>query len=328
MAATRANWQEHAGSVKDNVMLTALDHIIIGVNDLELAITVFNQKLGLTISGGGIHPSGGTANRLIVIGDTYLELITVRAPEEAQQSMLERLAKGDGYLNFALSSNDIEADTSAMKRRDIKVIGPKPGQLKTPDGHIRGWSRADVERPDLAQRYPFLIQHDSAGEERRSRLAGWSEPPGHPLGAVKILSATIAVADLSEAIHRFERIYGLAPSPIFAGDADAWEAMLAAFPFVESGQSFELAEPLPLSTPESDLQERLLPEPGALSTHLQTFGESLCRVTLAVENLAGSRRFLDEREVTYMYDDQRRPALWILPDQACGAAFVLHEAVA
>ncbi|HBE24642.1 MAG TPA: hypothetical protein DDW33_03015, partial [Ktedonobacter sp.] len=66
-------------------MLTALDHIIIGVNDIAQATTVFSQKLGLAISGGGIHPTGGTANRIIIVGDTYLELITIRAPEEAQQ---------------------------------------------------------------------------------------------------------------------------------------------------------------------------------------------------------------------------------------------------
>lgn len=306
-------------------MLTALDHIIIGVNDLEQATSIFSQKLGLAVSGGGIHPSGGTANRIIVIGDTYLELISVRTPAEAQRSMLERLAKGDGYLNFVLSSNDIEADTAAMVRRGVAVIGPKAGQLKAPDGHTRGWSRTDVERPDLAQHYPFIIQHDSAGEERRFRLAGWSKPPEHPLGAVKVLSATIAVAELAEASRRFERIYGLEPSVAYTGDADAWETVLVAFPFDESGQCFELAEPLPLSTEESDLESRLLPEPGALSTHLHTYGESLCRITLAVENMEEARRFLDEHEVTYMYDEQPRPVLWILPDQACGAAIVLRE---
>ena len=85
-------------------MLTGLDHITISVNDLEQAEMVFSQKLGLAVTGGGVHPFGGTANRVVVIGDTYLELITVRTPAEAQQSMLERLAKGDGYLNFVLAS--------------------------------------------------------------------------------------------------------------------------------------------------------------------------------------------------------------------------------
>src|SRR5213078_1490423 len=128
----------------------------------------------------GIHPSGGTANRIIVIGDTYLELITVRTPGEAQQSMLDRLAKGEGYLNFALSSNDIEADSKAMLSRGVFMIGRKQGQLRSADVRVRRGYRIDVERPELTQRYPFLIQHDSMGEERRFRLAGWASPPEHP----------------------------------------------------------------------------------------------------------------------------------------------------
>src|SRR5437870_2768079 len=122
-------------------MLTAIDHFIIGVRNLEKAATQFSQKLGLAASGGGIHPTGGTANRIIVIGDTYLELIAVRTPGEAQQSMLDRLAKGEGYLNFALSSNDIEADSKAMLSRGVSIVGPKQGQLRSAYGRIRHWSR-------------------------------------------------------------------------------------------------------------------------------------------------------------------------------------------
>ena len=312
-------------------MLTALDHIIIGVHDLAQAEAIFRQKLGLAVSSGGIHPSGGTANRIIVIGDTYLELITVRAPHEAQQSMLDRLNKGDGYLNFVLSSDNIEADSAAMAQRGVPIIGPKAGQLRSPDGNVRGWSRTDVERPDLTQHYPFLIQHDSTGEERRFRLAGWTEPPPHPLGAVKVLSTTIAVANLAEATPRFQHIYGLSPSSTFTGEADTWEAMLVAFPLGTSGQSFELAEPLPLpiETTEASLSTELLPEPGALNHYLQTYGESLCRITLAVENLAASRRFLDEQQVTYTYEAfHHHPVLWIHSHQTCGATIVLHEMVA
>ncbi len=100
-------------------MLTALDHIIIGVNNLEQATNIFSERLGLIASGGGIHPAGGTANRIIVIGATYLELITVRTPAEAQQGMLDRLSKGEGYLNFVLTSNDIEADSAALRGRGV-----------------------------------------------------------------------------------------------------------------------------------------------------------------------------------------------------------------
>jgi hypothetical protein len=310
-------------------MLTAIDHIIIGVHNLDQAAAQFGQKLGLLASGGGIHATGGTANRIIVIGDTYLELIAVRAPEEAQQSMLDRLAKGEGYLNVVLASDDIAAEGKAMRERGVSIIGPTPGQLRAADGRTRGWSRIDIEQPVLAQRYPFLIQHDSAGEERRLRLAGWTTPPEHPLGAVKVLSATIVVANLQEAAQRFARIYGLQPSEPFTGDSDGWDALLAAFPLGASGQSLELAMPIPLAAEEDeevDLEH--LPEAGALRRYLERFGESVCRMTVAVKSIQEARRYLDEHEVTYTYQEERtHPVLWIHPDYACGTAIVLHERI-
>jgi len=309
-------------------MLTAIDHIIIGVNNLDNAATLFSQKLGLASSGGGIHPTAGTANRIIVIGDTYLELIAIHNPAEAQQSMLDRLAIHEGYLNFVLASSDIEADSTALINRSILVHGPTPGLLMTDDGRARGWSRTNIESPDLAQRYPFIIQHDSSGEERRFRLAGWTIPPEHALGVTQIRSTTIAVANLAEATQRFQNIYGLQPSDSFTGEADGWDALLVAFPLGgnDQGQCFELAEPLPLSAEaDQDADYEHLPEPGALARHLEQFGESLCRMTLAVENLDTSRRYLDRQEVTYTYQTMPRPVIWIHPDYACGASIVLHQ---
>ncbi len=309
-------------------MLTAIDHIIIGVHNLDQAATQFSQKLGLAVSGGGVHPTGGTANRIIVIGDTYLELMAIYNPEEAQQSLLDRLAKNEGYLNFVLASNEIEADSTAMVKRGIQILGPTPGSLRAVDSRTRGWSRTNIERPDLAQRYPFIIQHDSAGEERRFRLAGWITPPEHALGATQVRSTTIAVANLAEATQRYQHIYGLQSSDSFTGEADGWDAMLVAFPLGgnDQGQCFELAESLPLSAEaDQDVDYEHLPEPGTLARHLEQFGESLCRMTLAVGDLEASRRYLDENGVTYTYQTMPHPVIWIHPDYACGASIVLHQ---
>lgn len=307
-------------------MLTSIDHIIIGVQDLEKAAAQFGQRLGLLASGGGIHPSGGTANRIIVIGDTYLELIAVRAPAEAQPSMVARLAKGEGYLNVVLASDNIEAEGAAMRERGVSIFGPTPGELRSADGRSRGWSRIDVEQQALAQHYPFLIQHDSSGQERRHRLAGWTTPPEHPLGVTQVLSATIAVADLQEAAQRFSHIYGLTPSDPFTGDADGWDAMLASFSLGTGDQHLELAAPLPLAAEEDqEVDMQHLPEAGALARHLEQFSESVCRMTLAVQNLLDARRYLDAQAVTYTYSNETHPTLWIHPDYACGAAITLHE---
>jgi catechol 2,3-dioxygenase-like lactoylglutathione lyase family enzyme len=309
-------------------MLTAIDHIIIGVQNLEKAALQFSQKLGLAVSSGGIHPTGGTTNRIIVIGDTYLELIAIHNFAEAQQSMLDRLAIQEGYLNFVLASNDIEADSNAIINRGIQILGPTPGSLRAADGRTRGWSRTNIERPDLAQRYPFIIQHDNTGEERRFRLAGWTTPPEHALGATQVRSTTIAVANLAEATQRYQHIYGLQPSDSFTGEADGWDAILVAFPLGgnDQGQCFELAEALPLSVEaDQDVDYEHLPEPGALARHLKQFGESLCRMTLAVENIEASRRYLDENGVTYTFQTIPHPVIWIHPDYACGASIVLHQ---
>ena len=100
--------------------------------------------------------------------------------------------------------------------------------------------------------------------------------------------------------------------------------MLVSFALSQSGQHFELAVPLPLSV-DQDVDIEHLPGSGALARHLQQFGESLCRMTLAVESLAASRRYLDEHEVTYTLREGVHPVLWIHPDYACGASIVLHE---
>lgn len=301
-------------------MLTGIDHVIIGVNNLEQATTTFSQKLGLIPSGGGKHPTGGTSNRIVVIGDTYLELITMHAPEEAQQSMRERLAKGDGYLNCVFASDNIAADSEAMRRRNITIVGPNEGKLIEADGRSRSWTRIDIERRDLTQRHPFIIQHDSTGEERRSKLAGWRMPPEHPLGAVKVINTTIAVPDLLEATARFRRIYDLSASDVAADTGQRWNARISVFLLGESGQSIELAMPM-----DSSPREGQFPEPGALEHHLRQFGEGLCRMTIGVRNMTAARHFLDTQQVAYAFFEEPQAELWIRPDQACGAAIVLRE---
>ena len=296
-------------------MLTSLDHIIIGVRDLDAAARQFSHKLGLLPSGGGIHPVGGTANRIIVIGDTYLELITVYKPEEAQESILQRLAQGEGYLNCVFSSDDIEDYSQAMRQRGVSVFGPTPGSLRSADGRARAWMRMDIERPDLAQHYPFVIQHDSAGEERRMRLAGWSTPPEHPLGAIKVQSLTLAVRDLAEASRRFAHIYGLQPSTPYSAASQGMGAQVVSFALGQSGQTFELASPA--------FEEK---GPNALRDHLEHFGESLYRMTLLVDDLAQARRYLDERAVLYTALESTQPLLWIDASQSCGAPIVLQQA--
>jgi Glyoxalase-like domain len=54
-----------------------LDHVLIATPDLEAAAAELDDRYGLTNVPGGRHPRWSTANRIVPLGDTYLELVAV-----------------------------------------------------------------------------------------------------------------------------------------------------------------------------------------------------------------------------------------------------------
>jgi hypothetical protein len=63
-----------------------LDHVLIAVTDLAEAGNAFAARFGLVSLEGGRHPGWGTANRIVPLGSSYLELIAVVDESEAAHS--------------------------------------------------------------------------------------------------------------------------------------------------------------------------------------------------------------------------------------------------
>ena len=94
-------------------MLLGIDHIVLAVDDPDVAAAAIEQDLGLHPAGGGRHEAQGTFNRLVWLGDSYLELIGVFDRELAARSwigpaVLAALERGGGLATWAIAVDDLD----------------------------------------------------------------------------------------------------------------------------------------------------------------------------------------------------------------------------
>jgi Glyoxalase-like domain len=67
-----------------------IDHVLIAVDDLAEADRALHSTHGLSSMEGGRHPDWGTANRVVPLGDAYLELVTVVDDSQASRTAFGR----------------------------------------------------------------------------------------------------------------------------------------------------------------------------------------------------------------------------------------------
>ena len=127
--------------------------------DLDEAAVRFREELGLDSTEGGRHERWGTANRIVPLGDQYLELIA--AVDEATASangfgrdVLELAASGGGWLTIAAATDDIE---SVASRLGLDV---GTGSRMRPDGEVVRWRMAGLEDPRREPWMPFFLTWD------------------------------------------------------------------------------------------------------------------------------------------------------------------------
>ena len=205
-------------------MLQGLDHVIVAVPDLDATDATLGAELGLEVAGGGEHPAFGTRNRLVWLGDSYLELVAVADADRAGGSWFGALVSdalaaepGGACVGFAIATDDLVRDVAALDWRGPAFEGITDGERRRPDGQVVRWRSA---RPpgDPAPCLSFLIEHDPGSAEwtpaERAARAQRPHPAGGPV-ALTVLA--VAVPDVSRAMQRLLGEYHLAFRPSLAG---------------------------------------------------------------------------------------------------------------
>lgn len=180
-----------------------IDHVVILVRDLAQT-TADYAAAGFAVTPGGEHASGGTHNALIGFADgTYLELIAFRAPDRSQDHRWwSRLARGEGFVDYALLSADLAAEAPGLRSRGLEVADPGDGGRHRPDGQYVGWRNLMLAAIPSAAGQPFLIEDTTP----RSLRAPEGAAAAHPLGATRVAGLTIVVGDLAAAARRMEAL--------------------------------------------------------------------------------------------------------------------------
>src|SRR5579871_5065494 len=105
-------------------MLRYIDHIVVVVRDLASAVANY-ERAGFTVVPGGEHVGGATHNALVSFADgTYFELIAFKQADQPQEHRWwERLRKGEGLVDYALGSDDLNADADRIEHAGLAVRG-------------------------------------------------------------------------------------------------------------------------------------------------------------------------------------------------------------
>ncbi|MFN4203468.1 MAG: VOC family protein [Tabrizicola sp.] len=93
--------------------MLALDHLAVSALSLEEGADWVEQALGVPLAGGGRHPHMGTHNRLLSLGDLYLEVIAIdpAAPKPGHPRWfdLDRFRGPPRLTNWICRTDDLDA---------------------------------------------------------------------------------------------------------------------------------------------------------------------------------------------------------------------------
>jgi len=106
-------------------LVVGIDHIGIAVNNLDEAISLYRDVLGLKLE--GVHAVEEQKVRVASFstgGETRIELLEPTESESPVAKFVER--RGEGVHHIALKVRNIEAVLEELKGKGLKLVDEKP----------------------------------------------------------------------------------------------------------------------------------------------------------------------------------------------------------
>ena len=181
-----------------------VDHILLGIDDLDRGVEQFEKLTGVRPVYGGKHPRG-THNALVSLGNgTYLEILALQ-PNVAPPKEYEDLKKLDTLtpIGWAVSSKDSAQLRSRLTSAGLAVSEPSPGSRTTPAGKELSWQTFGLE--DAFEEAPFFIvwspqsAHPSTTSPAGCRLQQWHVAGPHLKKLEQLRTALDLRVDVAEA---------------------------------------------------------------------------------------------------------------------------------
>ena len=108
-------------------MFERIDHIGVAVDDLEAALVLYEERLGMPLQHRETVEEQGLEAVLLGIGEGHVELLRPLGPDTAVGRFLER--HGPGLHHVAYATEDIESALEAVRSAGLRLIDerPRPG---------------------------------------------------------------------------------------------------------------------------------------------------------------------------------------------------------
>jgi methylmalonyl-CoA epimerase len=105
-------------------MIRGIQHIGVGVKDIEKTLAALSEVLGVPVPPIKGIPEKQSRVALVQIGAITMEVIQ----DDSENGLLATFVreKGEGIHHFCMETDDIEADVTDLKARGVEMIHQEP----------------------------------------------------------------------------------------------------------------------------------------------------------------------------------------------------------